>query len=84
MASITIRNLDEDTKQRLRIAAARNGRSMEAEARQIIKSGLDRSRGKTERKETLAEAFRSIFGPLGGVDLQLPPRDKGRDPPTFD
>jgi hypothetical protein len=33
MASITIRNLDEDTKRRLRIRAAEHGRSMEEEAR---------------------------------------------------
>jgi plasmid stability protein len=33
MASITIRNLDDDVKQRLRIRAAEHGRSMEEEAR---------------------------------------------------
>jgi phosphopantothenoylcysteine decarboxylase/phosphopantothenate--cysteine ligase len=36
MASITIRNLDEDVKTRLRLRAARNGRSMEEELRQIL------------------------------------------------
>src|SRR5260370_7884239 len=38
MASITIRQLDEDLKQRLRLRAARNGRSMEDEARTILRS----------------------------------------------
>jgi plasmid stability protein len=84
MASITIRNLDETTKQRLRLMAAHNGRSMEEQARQILTSALRQGRGRTKRKETLAEAFRSIFEPLGGVELELPPRDQGRDPPTFD
>ncbi|HKA79454.1 MAG TPA: bifunctional phosphopantothenoylcysteine decarboxylase/phosphopantothenate--cysteine ligase CoaBC [Xanthobacteraceae bacterium] len=37
MASITIRQLDDDLKQRLRLRAARNGRSMEDEARTILR-----------------------------------------------
>jgi phosphopantothenoylcysteine decarboxylase/phosphopantothenate--cysteine ligase len=41
MASITIRGLDDDLKQRLRLRAARNGRSMEDEARTILR-GVDR------------------------------------------
>ena len=40
MASITIRNLDEETKRRLRIRAARHERSMEEEARNILRSAL--------------------------------------------
>ncbi|MFC4624345.1 bifunctional phosphopantothenoylcysteine decarboxylase/phosphopantothenate--cysteine ligase CoaBC [Daeguia caeni] len=40
MASITIRNLDDAAKERLRIRAAQNGRSMEEEAR-ILLAGLD-------------------------------------------
>ena len=38
MASITIRRLDDDLKKRLRLRAARNGRSMEDEARTILHS----------------------------------------------
>ena len=37
MASITIRQLDDELKQRLRLRAARNGRSMEDEARTILR-----------------------------------------------
>ena len=40
MASITIRKLDDEVKQKLRIQAATNGHSMEEEARQILRSGL--------------------------------------------
>ena len=40
MASITVRNLDEDIKRRLRIRAAENGRSMEQEAREILRAAL--------------------------------------------
>ena len=36
MATLTIRGIDDDTKRRLRVRAARNGRSMEAEVRAIL------------------------------------------------
>ena len=38
MASITVRHLDEELKRRLRIRAAENGRSMEQEARDILRA----------------------------------------------
>ncbi len=40
MASITIRNLEEPLKARLRIRAATHGRSMEEEARDILRNVL--------------------------------------------
>ena len=36
MASITVRNLDDEVKRKLRIRAAEHGCSMEAEAREIL------------------------------------------------
>ena len=80
MASITIRNLDEDVKTRLRVRAAGNGRSMEAEARLILRDAVRRKPG----SRNLAEAIRARIAPLGGVDLELPPRESAREPPTFD
>ena len=80
LASITIRNLDDDVKSRLRMLAARNGRSMEEEARRILREAV---RSKPASKD-LASIMRSRFGPLGGVDLELPPREPAREPPTFD
>jgi plasmid stability protein len=71
MASITIRKLPEHTKRRLRIRAARNGRSMEQEARELLETGL--SRADTE-PENLGEAIRRRFAPFGGVDLKIPLR----------
>ena len=71
MASITIRKLPENTKRRLRIRAARNGRSMEQEARELLETGLARA---DSEPENLGEAIRRIFAPLGGVDLKIPPR----------
>jgi plasmid stability protein len=77
MASITIRRLPENTKRRLRMRAARNGRSMEQEARELLEAALTRLETKPEN---IGEAIRQIFGPLGGVDLKLPPRGPIRDP----
>ena len=80
MASITIRNLDDDVKTRLRVRAAGNGRSMEEEARLILRDAVGRRPG----SRNLAKAIRARIAPLGGVDLELPPREPGREPPTFD
>ena len=77
MAGITIRNLEADTKRRLKIRAAMNGRSMEQEAREILKSALAQS---AKKKANLAERIREIFGPLGGVELERLPREPIRDP----
>ena len=80
MASITIRNLDDDVKTRLRVRAAGNHRSMEEEARLILRDAVGRKPG----NQNLAEAIRARIAPLGGVDLELPPRESGREPPAFD
>jgi len=77
MASITIRNLEQDTKRRLKIRAATNGRSMEQEAREILKSALAQT---SKKKVNLAERIREIFVPLGGVELEPLPREPIRDP----
>jgi plasmid stability protein len=78
MASITIRNLEAETKRKLKIRAAMNGRSMEQEAREILKSAL--AQASKKKKTNLAERVREIFGPLGGVDLERLPREPIRDP----
>ena len=80
MASITIRNLDDDVKTRLRIRAAGHGRSMEEEARQILREAVDRKAG----PENLATAIRARFAPFGGVELEIPPRETMREPPRFE
>ena len=69
MASITLRNLDEQTKERLRVRAARQGRSMEDEARNILRAALAQD---TKTARNLAQAIRKRFEPLGGVELELP------------
>jgi plasmid stability protein len=81
MASITVRNLEDGLKRRLRIRAAENGRSMEQEARDILRAALDQE---FPPEKNLASAIRARFAPLGGVELDLPPRQPMRKPPQFD
>ncbi len=86
MASITVRNLDDSVKRDLRKQAAEHGRSVEAEAREILAAGVKKTRGgKRPKEETGADLFDRIrrrFEPLGGVELPLPTR-KGRPVPNF-
>ena len=81
MASITVRNLEEGLKRRLRIRAAENGRSMEEEARDILRTALNHQ---PAAQENLASAIHARFASLGGVELDLPPRSPMRNPPRFD
>jgi antitoxin FitA len=81
MASITIRRLEDSTKQRLRVRASRNGRSMEEEARQILKAALSK---KSVPEPNLVESIRRIVDPLGGIELPEIPRSPMRPPPSFD
>lgn len=78
MASITIRNLDEETKARLRVRAAHRKRSMEDEARHILRAALVED---ASTPPNLAEAIHRRFRPLGGVALRLAPREPMREPP---
>jgi plasmid stability protein len=71
MATITVRNLDEAVKARLRIRAAENGRSMEAEAREILRAALLDD----PPRRGLGTRIHELFAPLGGVELELPPRN---------
>ena len=83
MGSLTIRNLEDRLKTSLRVRAARHGRSMEEEARVILRGALAGEGEQAARQKNLADIARAIFGPLGGVELELPPREPARDPPDF-
>jgi plasmid stability protein len=80
MASITIRNLDETLKRKLRLRAAHRNHSMEDEARDILRAALARELAPAGN---LADAMRRRIAPLGGVELSLPPRGPMREPPDF-
>jgi plasmid stability protein len=80
MASITVRNLPDATKHTLRVRAAERGLSLEACVRQILQEA-----GAAEPVErmSIVEAANKYFGPLGGVDLELPSRKSHREIPDF-
>jgi len=80
MASITIRNLDDDLKARLRIRAARHGRSMEEEARDLLRTVLA---VEETQPANLVEAIRKRFAKVGPVNLIVPPREPVREPPDL-
>ena len=71
MSTLTVRNLDAGLKSRLRVRAAENGRSMEAEARAILRSTLDGDAGANDR---LGSRIHERFAGLQGGKLELPPR----------
>ena len=80
MAVMTIRNIDDAIKNRLRLRAAMHGRSMEDEARDILRSALSTE---IPRPRNLAQAINERFGVLGGVDLPDLPREAIRPPVDF-
>jgi len=80
MASITIRNVDGALRTRLRLRAAQHGRSLQDEAREILRTGLSRN---PAQATNLAAAIRSRFAPLGGVELPPTPRQAIRPTPKW-
>lgn len=80
MATLTIRDLDDALKQSLRIRAAHRSRSMEEEARQILRTALlDTPAPGTD----LAQRIRSRFAALGDVVLPATEREPMRPAPAF-
>lgn len=80
VGSITIRNLDDTLKRRLRIRAAEHGRSMEEEAREILRQAI----GSASAPKNLGRTIHRRFAALGGVELALPDREPMREPPSFE
>jgi plasmid stability protein len=81
MASLTILNLDDPLKARLRSQAATHGHSMEEEARVIPRAALSRE---APAPRNLYDAIRARVAESGGFELELPPREPMRDLPNFD
>lgn len=69
---MTIWNIDDTIKNRLRLRAAMHGRSMEEEARDILRSALSTE---IPRPRNLGQAILERFSVLGGVDLPDQPRE---------
>lgn len=84
MATLTIRNLDEELKSRLRIRAARHDQSMEEEARSILRVALS-DRENLEESAGIGTRIRNRLKEVGGVELDLPRRsEKPRVPENFE
>ena len=70
VAAVSIRNLDDEVRERLRIRAARHGRSMEAEIRLILAAAVR----EPSQSDDLLTALLDRFADIGGVELELPSR----------
>ncbi len=79
MASITIRNLDDDLKRRLRVRAAENGRSLEEEAREILREAL----GPPSASGNFGQLIHARFAAIGGVSCAPVHRSSGRPLPDL-
>lgn len=74
MATLTVRNLDDDVVRALRIRAAEHGRSAEAEHREILRSALAstaRSSPRAAAAERLAEFRRRTAGRESASAIEL-------------
>ncbi len=76
MGSLTIRNIEDDVKQRLRVRAAGNGRSMEEEARDILRRLL----GQDPPAPNLATSIRGRMKPSARADIAIAVREPMREP----
>ena len=81
MASITIRNLDDKLNSRLCVHAAKHGRSMEEQARLLLRDAL--ASAEEAPPVHLAQIAESLFGSAHGVELALPARAEARPVPAF-
>lgn len=79
MATLLIRDLKDSVKESIRIRAAQHGRSMAAEARAILEAGMQEQ----EPEEHLYHRVRKLVARYGPMDIDLPPRDMGNEPPDF-
>ncbi len=70
MAAVSIRNLDDRVRERLRVRAAAHGRSMESEIRAILTDAVREPDEADGLFATLLDRFRDV----GGIDLELPER----------
>lgn len=84
MATLTIRNVPEETKKALRFRAARNGVSVEQEVRTILDNAVSERVEETQEGESLYQVIRRLVEPHGGFEIELPARGPAREPPKFD
>ena len=83
MASLLIRNVDEVLHARLKAKATEHRRSLEEEARELLRAAV--ARQDAAPRENLVDIARRLFGPEHGIELGVPARgsDPERAPPDF-
>jgi len=84
MASLLIRNVDDALHNLLKTRAKANHRSMAEEARESLRVAIAKDACTPPQKETLYDIAQRIFGPIGGVELNLPPRSEDLERPPMD
>ena len=84
MATLTIRNIDDQVKAKLRINAAEHGVSMEEEVRQTLTRAVMPSANDADSRG-LATRIRDRMKSMGikGFELEIAPREAIREPPDF-
>ena len=80
MTSLTIRNVDDATKQRLRIRAARHGVSLEVQVRRILKEALRPA----EAPSGLGKRLRDRFAGRAAEEFVVPKRHASRSALQWD
>ncbi|MGA9382829.1 MAG: plasmid stability protein [Phormidium sp.] len=81
MNSITIENFDDELKNRLQKQAEYHGRSLEEEAKEILRTVLTKN---TENPLNLASAIERRFANFGDFELPTITREPLREPPHFE
>ncbi len=79
MSMLTIRNIDESLKAKLKVIAAQHGVSMEEEVRRILRDAIQPK----SQKKGLGSRIHKRFAEVGGIDLELPERKPVRQAPDF-
>ena len=84
MASVLIRHVDDALHKRLKASAAAHRRSLEEEARELLRAAV--ARQEAPARQSLTSLARELFGPLAGADLDIPKRGSApaSSPPDFD
>jgi len=83
MASVLIRHVDAALHARLKASALAHRRSLEEEARELLRTAI--ARQEAPPRENLVALAARLFGSAGGADLDIPPRGAApeREPPDF-
>ncbi len=79
MAALTIRNIDDEVKNRLRLQAAQHGCSMEQEVREILMHAVLPKRN----QPAFAQRIQKHFASLKLEVLPIPKRQRARTPPSI-